>query len=129
MVCIWRASREKRSHINLRPFCPLSIDFHCAVLIRKANLYAIPCRLLLNLICLYLGLQVVLKSIIRAMAPLAQIGLLVLFAILIFAIIGLEFYCGAFHYTCFNITTREYFSWSVLGITDVPWDSLEELPR
>ncbi|XP_055327220.1 voltage-dependent calcium channel type A subunit alpha-1-like isoform X2 [Paramacrobiotus metropolitanus] len=53
------------------------------------------------------SLQVVLKSIIRAMAPLLQIGLLVLFAILIFAIIGLEFYCGAFHHTCFNKTTHE----------------------
>ena len=46
------------------------------------------------------GLQVVLKSIIRAMAPLLQIGLLVLFAIVIFAIIGLEFYVGAFHTAC-----------------------------
>lgn len=41
-----------------------------------------------------------LKSIIRAMAPLAQIALLVLFAIVIFAIIGLEFYSGAFHMAC-----------------------------
>ena len=49
------------------------------------------------------GLQVVLKSIIRAMAPLLQIGLLVLFAIVIFAIIGLEFYHGAFHAACTRI--------------------------
>ena len=46
------------------------------------------------------GLQVVLKSILKAMAPLLQIGLLVLFAIVIFAIIGLEFYVGAFHAVC-----------------------------
>ncbi|RWS16656.1 Voltage-dependent calcium channel type A subunit alpha-1-like protein [Dinothrombium tinctorium] len=46
------------------------------------------------------SLQVVLKSIIKAMAPLLQIGLLVLFAIIIFAIIGLEFYNGCFHNTC-----------------------------
>ncbi|KAI8429618.1 hypothetical protein MSG28_000214 [Choristoneura fumiferana] len=46
------------------------------------------------------SLQVVLKSIIKAMAPLLQIGLLVLFAIVIFAIIGLEFYSGALHKTC-----------------------------
>lgn len=39
-------------------------------------------------------------SIIKAMAPLLQIGLLVLFAIVIFAVIGLEFFSGAFHYTC-----------------------------
>lgn len=49
------------------------------------------------------GLQVVLKSIIKAMAPLLQIGLLVLFAIVIFAIIGLEFYSGALHKTCYNL--------------------------
>ena len=36
------------------------------------------------------------------MAPLLQIGLLVLFAIVIFAIIGLEFYSGAFHAACIN---------------------------
>ncbi len=48
------------------------------------------------------GLQVVLKSIICAMAPLLQIGLLVLFAIVIFAIIGLEFYSGDFHATCYD---------------------------
>ncbi|KIH56310.1 transporter, cation channel family protein [Ancylostoma duodenale] len=48
------------------------------------------------------GLQVVLKSILCAMAPLLQIGLLVLFAIVIFAIIGLEFYSGAFHSACYN---------------------------
>nr|BAA13136.2 voltage-dependent calcium channel [Heterololigo bleekeri] len=47
------------------------------------------------------SLQVVLKSIIRAMAPLLQVCLLVLFAIVIFAIIGLEFYTGAFHKACF----------------------------
>ncbi|KAA3681612.1 uncharacterized protein DEA37_0007101, partial [Paragonimus westermani] len=49
------------------------------------------------------GLQIVLKSILRAMAPLLQISLLVLFAITIFAIIGLEFYSGAFHMTCFDL--------------------------
>uniref|UniRef100_A0A336JZB9 Voltage-dependent calcium channel type A subunit alpha-1 n=1 Tax=Culicoides sonorensis TaxID=179676 RepID=A0A336JZB9_CULSO len=49
------------------------------------------------------SLQVVLKSIIKAMAPLLQIGLLVLFAIVIFAIIGLEFYSGALHKTCYQL--------------------------
>ena len=33
-----------------------------------------------------------------------QIGLLVSFAILIFAIIGLEFYTGALHKTCYSIS-------------------------
>lgn len=55
---------------------------------------------------LHLGLQVVLKSIIRAMAPLLQVCLLVLFAIVVFAIIGLEFYVGAFHTACFKMNTH-----------------------
>lgn len=58
----------------------------------------------------HLGLQVVLKSIIKAMAPLLQIGLLVLFAIVIFAIIGLEFYSGALHKSCYSLENiSEYF--------------------
>ncbi|KAM7535463.1 hypothetical protein Aperf_G00000089211 [Anoplocephala perfoliata] len=48
------------------------------------------------------SLQVVLKSLIKAMAPLLQIGLLVLFGIVVFAIVGLEFYGGGFHLTCFD---------------------------
>lgn len=52
------------------------------------------------------GLQVVLFSILKAMAPLLQIALLVLFAIIIFAIIGLEFYAGALHNSCYNIENR-----------------------
>uniref|UniRef100_A0A8B9NCR6 Ion transport domain-containing protein n=1 Tax=Accipiter nisus TaxID=211598 RepID=A0A8B9NCR6_9AVES len=51
------------------------------------------------------SLQVVLKSIMKAMIPLLQIGLLLFFAILIFAIIGLEFYMGKFHTTCFDLVT------------------------
>uniref|UniRef100_A0A8C8YLH0 Voltage-dependent P/Q-type calcium channel subunit alpha n=1 Tax=Prolemur simus TaxID=1328070 RepID=A0A8C8YLH0_PROSS len=53
------------------------------------------------------GLQVVLKSIMKAMIPLLQIGLLLFFAILIFAIIGLEFYMGKFHTTCFEEGTDD----------------------
>uniref|UniRef100_A0A3B4V575 Voltage-dependent calcium channel type A subunit alpha-1 n=1 Tax=Seriola dumerili TaxID=41447 RepID=A0A3B4V575_SERDU len=45
-------------------------------------------------------LQIVLKSIMKAMIPLLQIGLLLFFAILMFAIIGLEFYSGKLHHTC-----------------------------
>ncbi|MBN3281562.1 CAC1E protein, partial [Polyodon spathula] len=36
----------------------------------------------------------------KAMIPLLQIGLLLFFAILMFAIIGLEFYSGKLHRTC-----------------------------
>ncbi|XP_077439307.1 voltage-dependent R-type calcium channel subunit alpha-1E isoform X2 [Vanacampus margaritifer] len=46
------------------------------------------------------SLQIVLKSIMKAMVPLLQIGLLLFFAILMFAIIGLEFYSGRLHHTC-----------------------------
>uniref|UniRef100_A0A8C4IT15 Voltage-dependent calcium channel alpha-1 subunit IQ domain-containing protein n=1 Tax=Dicentrarchus labrax TaxID=13489 RepID=A0A8C4IT15_DICLA len=50
------------------------------------------------------SLQIVLKSIMKAMIPLLQIGLLLFFAILMFAIIGLEFYSGKLHNTCLSST-------------------------
>ncbi|KAF0036998.1 hypothetical protein F2P81_009872 [Scophthalmus maximus] len=53
------------------------------------------------------SLQVVLKSIMKAMIPLLQIGLLLFVAILMFAIIGLEFYMGKFHTTCYDEFTGE----------------------
>ncbi|XP_035382876.1 voltage-dependent N-type calcium channel subunit alpha-1B isoform X5 [Electrophorus electricus] len=53
------------------------------------------------------SLQVVLKSIMKAMVPLLQIGLLLFFAIVMFAIIGVEFYMGKFHTTCFKKDTDE----------------------
>ncbi|MGH0184615.1 UNVERIFIED_CONTAM: hypothetical protein FKN15_015316, partial [Acipenser sinensis] len=53
------------------------------------------------------SLQVVLKSIMKAMVPLLQIGMLLFFAIVMFAIIGLEFYMGKFHKTCFSNETGE----------------------
>ncbi|XP_059359981.1 probable voltage-dependent R-type calcium channel subunit alpha-1E isoform X7 [Carassius carassius] len=56
------------------------------------------------------SLQIVLKSIMKAMVPLLQIGLLLFFAILMFAIIGLEFYSGKLHRRCVafsNITDSE----------------------
>ncbi|XP_026077304.1 voltage-dependent P/Q-type calcium channel subunit alpha-1A-like isoform X11 [Carassius auratus] len=53
------------------------------------------------------SLQVVLKSIMKAMIPLLQIGVLLFVAILMFAIIGLEFYMGKFHQTCFDSITGE----------------------
>ncbi|KAI1886655.1 hypothetical protein AGOR_G00198040 [Albula goreensis] len=61
------------------------------------------------------SLQVVLKSIMKAMIPLLQIGLLLFFAILMFAIIGLEFYMGKFHTTCFDIVTQEILDDSPCG--------------
>lgn len=56
----------------------------------------------------------VLKSIMKAMVPLLQIGLLLFFAILMFAIIGLEFYMGKFHKACFSNSTGE--TWAGPGV-------------
>ena len=47
------------------------------------------------------------KSIARAMIPLLQILLLILFVIVIYAIVGLELLRGKFHMTCYNTTTGE----------------------
>lgn len=55
----------------------------------------------------FLGLQVVLNSILRAMVPLLHIALLVLFVIIIYAIIGLELFSGALHKTCYNNKTSK----------------------
>lgn len=54
------------------------------------------------------SLQVVIKSIMRAMAPLLQICLLVGFVIVIYSIIGLEFLNGLFHSVCFLKNTTEF---------------------
>ena len=49
-----------------------------------------------------LGLQVVMTSVVRAMYPLMQVLFLVVFVIIIFAIIGLEFLQGRFKYACYD---------------------------
>ena len=49
------------------------------------------------------GLQVVMSSIAKAIGPLANIALLLLFAVIIFAIVGLEFYSGALNRTCYSL--------------------------
>ena len=51
----------------------------------------------------FVGLQVVISSIIKAIGPLANIALLLMFAITIFAIIGLEFFAGALNSTCYRL--------------------------
>ena len=61
----------------------------------------------LHVICFAAGLQVVMKSIARAMIPLLQILFLILFVIVIYAIIGLELLRGKFQLTCYNTTTGE----------------------
>merc|ERR1712226_1095020 len=54
----------------------------------------------LKLITNVSSLQVVLKSIAKAMVPLLHILVLLVFFIIIWSIIGLELYNGAFHQTC-----------------------------
>merc|ERR1719411_610146 len=49
------------------------------------------------------SLQVVMSAIGKAIGPLVNIALLLLFAIIIFAIIGLEFYAGALNTTCYSL--------------------------
>ena len=43
------------------------------------------------------------SSIGKAIGPLVNIALLLLFAVIIFAIIGLEFYAGNLNKTCYNL--------------------------
>ncbi|XP_076022201.1 voltage-dependent L-type calcium channel subunit alpha-1D isoform X2 [Genypterus blacodes] len=59
------------------------------------------------------SLQIVLNSIMKAMVPLLHIGMLVMFVIIIYAIIGLELFIGRMHKTC-------YFSTSGLMVEDDP---------
>jgi len=51
------------------------------------------------------GLQIVLNSIMKAMVPLLHIGMLVMFVIIIYAIIGLELFIGRMHKTCYSSST------------------------
>lgn len=51
------------------------------------------------------GLQIVLNSIMKAMVPLLHIGMLVMFVIIIYAIIGLELFIGRMHKTCYSMGT------------------------
>lgn len=56
---------------------------------------------------LFVGLQVVLNSILRAMVPLLHIALLVIFVIIIYAIIGLELFSGKMHTTCYDSKSKK----------------------
>ncbi|KAI1717746.1 ion transport protein [Ditylenchus destructor] len=53
------------------------------------------------------SLQVVLNAILRAMIPLLHIAMLVMFVIIIYAIIGLELFCGKLHSTCVDMITGD----------------------
>lgn len=111
-VCIWlkwirsglRCMSCPPRSVAMLPDCPDSVT-----LLWRQNNYSknkhFLCVWKSSFLLSALGLQVVLKSIMKAMVPLLQIGLLLFFAILMFAIIGLDFYMGKFHRTCFRIDT------------------------
>ncbi|XP_066994947.2 muscle calcium channel subunit alpha-1-like [Anabrus simplex] len=61
----------------------------------------------LRLISSVTSLQVVLNSLVLAMAPLLHVSLFVLFVIIIYAIIGLQLFSGKLHRTCFDNVTGE----------------------
>lgn len=71
-------------------------------------------NVILKKIC-FSGLQVVMSSIAKAIGPLVNIALLLLFAIIIFAIVGLEFYSGALNKTCYDIRDPRRTAWSGPG--------------
>ena len=55
------------------------------------------------------------NAILMAIIPLMNIALLVLFVIIIYSIIGLELFMGAFHKTCFDLVTGDYRTFYFLG--------------
>lgn len=65
------------------------------------------------------GLQVVLNSILRAMIPLLHIALLVIFVIIIYAIIGLELFCGIMHSRCEYKVEKDPDEFGSLDATDL----------
>lgn len=98
-MCSWHPGESSiaRNHQSqIAPSLPPSLHPHVLVFLPSLRCFRVPP-----------GLQVVLKSIMKAMVPLLQIGLLLFFAIVMFAIIGLEFYMGKFHKTCFSNETGE----------------------
>ena len=68
---------------------------------------------------MFAGLQVVMSAIAKAIGPLVNIALLLLFAIIIFAIIGLEFYAGALNKTCYDIKDLSKFVEMMSSISDL----------
>ncbi|XP_042832730.1 LOW QUALITY PROTEIN: voltage-dependent P/Q-type calcium channel subunit alpha-1A [Panthera tigris] len=98
---------ENRKQQNMLNFVPSIILATVGTEFDLRTLRAVRVLRPLKLVSGIPSLQVVLKSIMKAMIPLLQIGLLLFFAILIFAIIGLEFYMGKFHTTCFEEGTDD----------------------
>ena len=55
------------------------------------------------------------NAILMAIIPLMNIALLVLFVIIIYSIIGLELFMGAFHKTCFNVITGDVYQINLIS--------------
>ena len=72
------------------------------------------------------SLQVVLKSIIKAMVPLLHIAVLLLFFIVVCSIIGLELYIGTFHRTCVSKKTNESYRYALIHVQ--PGSRLTQIP-
>ncbi|XP_077969234.1 voltage-dependent P/Q-type calcium channel subunit alpha-1A-like isoform X2 [Styela clava] len=72
------------------------------------------------------SLQVVLKSIMKAMVPLLQIAVLLLFFIVVCSIIGLELYMGKFHKTCYTESNGEILRQNQICYGNATIDSGEE---
>uniref|UniRef100_A0A8D2ZYD0 Voltage-dependent calcium channel type A subunit alpha-1 n=1 Tax=Scophthalmus maximus TaxID=52904 RepID=A0A8D2ZYD0_SCOMX len=89
-----------RNGWNVMDFIVVLTGAHMNISVDLRTLRAVRVLRPLKLVSGIPSLQIVLKSIMKAMVPLLQIGLLLFFAILMFAIIGLEFYSGKLHYTC-----------------------------
>ena len=67
------------------------------------------------------------SSIAKAIGPLVNIALLLFFAVLIFAIIGLEFYAGALNKTCYSLENLGEFL--VAEVVEVALPVTEEVNR
>ncbi len=70
------------------------------------------------------SLQVVLNAILRAMIPLLHIALLVIFVIIIYAIIGLELFCGIMHSRCEKKINRSPAEMASLDASLDVWEPL-----
>jgi hypothetical protein len=70
------------------------------------------------------SLQVVLNAILRAMIPLLHIALLVIFVIIIYAIIGLELFCGIMHARCEYRVLRAFDENELMETSQDKWQPL-----
>uniref|UniRef100_F6Q8W5 Voltage-dependent calcium channel type A subunit alpha-1 n=1 Tax=Ciona intestinalis TaxID=7719 RepID=F6Q8W5_CIOIN len=90
---------------NIMDFTVVVTGFRAFVHFSLRTLRAVRVLRPLKLVSGIPSLQVVLKSIMKAMVPLLQIAVLLLFFIVVCSIVGLELYMGRFHRTCYSNST------------------------